>query len=622
MNYQIDFGTISSSSAPIAGDLPLYASIDGRAAALGGDEVVFYDPAQDRNHVMTASVLQALDLCRPFQTLDAHVQRVCESISSLKGQAPAVKRVLEGLAARGLLVSDDAFALGLVQAVETKLAPVAGMFVRACDRPDQLKTLLLSLRENRECHGGAEPVVVVDDSREAGAVDAHAQMLADFATAAPCAVHHVSPARWSAVVDQLERAAPSVAAGRALRAMVQRDPRYRGRFGGGIGKNLITLLAAGMRYLLLDDDFAFPLRRHPQPSDELALGDRAWGVRTFSSHDAALAAGTEADAVDPLALHLDVCGRRLGEVINQNRRLTLGRDQLRGFAPSRDALLAANAHILMTMNGHRGGSGASSLAWAFLLDPMGRSGYAGDEQTYLALRGDPPVWFGCSRYRLARCGNFTPFAIDNSRMMPCTSPFGRGEDAVFSALVALSYKNAVQLDLPWSIGHRPESGRDRSVLLGQAEAPDINHCLSELIGHVAGDLYASDLAPRYAVMAAKLEDLAGGSDAGVSAYLREYLAYRRSALVEQLQRIAAASTNAPQAWQRDLTTLIEANGRAILDRGAPRFAGWPADATSAECAAAFRRETGVLAAGLRAWSAAWQIACAQRESWLGAARVG
>jgi len=614
MNFNFDFGTLPVDRQ--SANMPLFASVEGRVAPLGEDEAIFYDPATDRSHVMTHQVLESLNLCREFQPMDRHVQVVCETLPNMKGQQSAVRRVLDSLAARGLMISDDAFALRLGQAPASEPAAVAGLFVRACDRPAQLRALTDSMRGREASLAPAERLVVVDDSRDAAAVATQASALRDFSADWKQPVHHLTPSLWKDLVAEMVAELPEHAA--VLDNLLQHDPRFRGRSGGGQGRNLITLLAAGSRYLLLDDDNLFPMHRHPEGRQELGLGESAWAVRTYPDHDSALQSGTADE--DAVARHLELCGRQLGELIGE-KGIRLGREQLRGMAPSLNPLLRADARVSMTVNGHRGGSCSAGINWLLLLDARSRAGYATSDERYLALRGDPAVWFGCAAFQPVNLAAFTPFAVDNSRLMPCTSPYGRGEDAVFNALAALADGAAVQLHVPWAVGHRPEHGRDRTALINRADMTDISQCISEFIGHVANDVYAADPAVRFALMAARLEDLAGGTDSAVVSYLREYLAYRRSTLVASLQAIDKAADDAPAALRSDIRSHIEANGRAILERGLPRFAGWPEDATPADCAANFRREALALAAGLRAWPEIWKLALARRESWLERARL-
>lgn len=614
MEFTIDFGSMPL-GGKAAADQPLFASIDGRVASLGGDEVTFYDPDADRSHVMTTQVLQAMDLCREFQPMERHVQNVCAQLPNMQGQQSAVKRVLESLATRGLLVSDDAWLQRLQRAPDSTPAPVSGLFVRACDRPQQLKSLLTSLTSRPELAQPMERLVVVDDSRTPAAVAEHAAALAEFAAQWPRPVHHVTPALWRELVAEAQAAAPACAA--SLGALLLHDPSYRGKRGGGQGRNLITLLAAGSRYLLLDDDNRFPLKRHPEGRTTLGTDATAWAVRTFADHASALAAGDE-DAAG-VAAQLDLCGASLGELLKRGA-IAMDRRALLGLAPSREPLLRADARVALTINGHVGGSCSAGLNWLLLLDQASRAGYAVDDASYQARRGDASVWFGCRSFSLSRLANFTPFAVDNARLMPCTSPFGRSEDALFNALVALSDSRAMHLHVPWAIGHLPEDGRDRTGLLGKPEVPGINTVLTELVGHVAADLYADDEAPRFALMAARLEELVHGSDSTLVAYLREFFAYRRSTLISSLQRIAQDGPM-PAALRADIAAQISANGQAIIERGTLQFADLPESSTTADSVAQFRREAGVLAQGLRDWPLAWELALAQRDRWLERARV-
>lgn len=594
----------------------LYASIDGRVARLGSDEVVFFDPLLGKSHVMTLQVLKAMDLCREFQPLEVHVRRVAAGIAGLAGKEQAVRRVLEGLAARGLLVTADAWLTRFASTPAVELAPVAGIFIRACDRPAQLEALLASLIGHARRFGLPGPVAVIDDSTEAANTAAHRRLLADFAAASGVEVRHVDQAVWSAIAEDLEQRA-----GPAAAALLRRPRRFAGRRGGGIGKNLASLLAAGCRYLLLDDDFLFPLRAHPQAARGLRPAPLGWAVRSFDDVDGALAAGTEVER-DLLAEHLVLCGQNLGAACARLPAMGMAAADLAGLAPSRAPLLDPGRRVLSTVNGHRGQSGASGVAWLFLLDPAARSALCRDEASWTRLRGDPPVWWGTACFQVSDGGAFTPFAVDASRLLPPTSAFGRGEDALFSALCAVAHGDAVQIDTPYAIGHRQEGARDRSELFGLPETPDLNHCLAEFARSVAGDLHGTDPARRLSVCAARLEDLASGSEATVLHYLQEYLAYRRSLFIEQAQQVLAATgTGLPRAWHEDLARLIEANGRALIERGPPRLAGWPAGAGSADCAAAFREEAMALVDGLRAWPAAWEVALGAARGWLAAAAI-
>ena len=60
---------------------------------------------------------------------------------------------------------------------------------------------------------------------------------------------------------------------------------------------------------------------------------------------------------------------------------------------------------------------------------------------------------------------------------------------------------------------------------------------------------------------------------------------------------------------------VQAQGKVLIEGEAPRLAGWPASLDAAGCVQRFREETHRLAAGLRAWPDAFELACAQSSRW-------
>ena len=142
LNYQFNYPAPSALAAVKADpNAPIYASEDGRVASLSSQECIFLVKRSGEPHVMTFQVLQALDLCREFRTLDEHVARIQSTIPGLAGKGEAVRRVLDGLAQRKLLLSDADFIGRLQGAPARARAPMRAVFIRACDRPEQLGNL-------------------------------------------------------------------------------------------------------------------------------------------------------------------------------------------------------------------------------------------------------------------------------------------------------------------------------------------------------------------------------------------------------------------------------------------------------------------------------------------------
>ena len=86
MNYGLNWNSAVSSN-----DTRLFATVPGEVLALGNEEALFREAFTDRAHVMTLQVLQALDQCRAFRSLDQHVAGVCQHIEPLRGQPGAVR---------------------------------------------------------------------------------------------------------------------------------------------------------------------------------------------------------------------------------------------------------------------------------------------------------------------------------------------------------------------------------------------------------------------------------------------------------------------------------------------------------------------------------------------------
>jgi hypothetical protein len=598
VDFQIDFG--SRPLTPPAAAPLLYASVPGRASSLGNGEVVFYDEASERTHVMTEQVLGAMDLCRQFRPLDAHVQAIVAAQPALAGQQAAVKRVLEGLGSRGLLLTDQQLATRFDAVAAEPETPFAGVFIRACNRPAQLRRLLESLIACESRFGARRRVVIVDDSSEPAAVAAHRELALDFARRSGAPVVLMDRSHWAGVVAAASKSEPDLSA--PLSWLLSHP---EGRFGGGAARNLALLLSAGSRFAQLDDDFVLPLHRHPDYRPGLVFDKRGWATRTFTDVPSALAAGTP-DETDPFALHLALCGQRLGRIAKTVPACALDPRHLRELDFSRNRLLSPHRRVRETVNGHRGQSGAESLSWMFLLPPAASAPMLRSRETFLASLEDPAIWHGTSSFSVDWKSNYSSFCIDNSRLMPCVNPVGRGEDALFSSLAALMHPEDVVVDAPYAIGHIQETVRDRRATLGKPERPPLTTLFADFARDVAPDLRAEDPARRLLGFATRIRDLADAGERGLQSYLGEYLAYRRSRKIAALQQSLANASAVPEGWAAEVKRLIEVNARALGEGGTARLAGWPQDADAATCAGLFRSEADALASALEAWPALWQ----------------
>lgn len=579
----------------------LYAAVEGRMASLGAGEAVFFDTATGQSQVMTAEVAHAFGLCQTFLPMHEHVLRVMDAIPALKGQGAAVQKVLEMLVARGLMLTDAQF-LERFSAPQTKTeqVPVSGLFLRAPTTTDRLQTALDALAGHLRRFPFAHPIHVIDLTADAGLKASHAAAIEAFSSATGNAVRHISAAVAARVIDSLVTALPD--AGDALRWLLSSD-------GPGAARNLAALLAAGTRYLFLDADTALPLRLHPEYGPGLAADARALAVRSFASSQAALSAGSEPQD-DPLAAHLAVCGASVAQALAHEPQAAIGPDSVRGVAAARMPQLEPHRRVAFTAVGRVGAFALTDPTLPFKLSSEARAGMTASREAYLASYREPSLWSGTNRYAVGLGERLTPLAFDAGQLVPCTLPAADNAAALQLELLRLAHAEATDFAFPHALA-QIDPGLAAHDGLGR---PDMAQCLSGLAAVVAQDLYATGPAARLDVMAAKLADLAGGSQQTLETYLTEYLSWYRSDNIEQMQRAMTLSPP-PVYWLADLRTAVETQSTALIKGEIPRLAGWPADLDTAACVARFRTELEGLAAGLRAWPAAFELARRHGADW-------
>jgi hypothetical protein len=615
-DYQINYGSFGATPAQprVDPDAPLYASEDGVVASLSNSECIFQVKRSGDTHVMTFQVLQALDQSREFRTLDEHVARILATIPGLATQRDGVARVLESLVARGLLVADRDFLQRVAVAPAHEPAPLRAVFIRACDRPDQLAHLLDSLADYERRYRANRHYVLLDDSAKREAADRHRDLLREFARATGCKLTYIGSAERAKLAERLARAVPQAA---PILAHLFGGAGRNDRFGGGRAWNMALLLSAGARLALFDDDHRLPLRRFQDAVPGLDPNPSASAATQFHRNiENALGAGEEIDA-DPFELHLAAAGQPLG-ALTVTPAYAIDRTALRGLALSRLDHLRGEAPILATLHGSYGSSRTESGVWLYSLPASERAELTCDRDSYLRNIELGSIWYGHRQARATGAASFTPFALDNSVLLPCTNPLGRGEDALFSRVTELLHPGALMLELPVAIGHVQEAQRKRSTRTLAAHTPRFNYFVSDFVQRQLPEFNAEDPAQRLGLLAAHLRDIGAASEKGRLRQLEEYLAYSRADMIERLQNQFDNAQDAPVYWQADVRSIIGANGRALIDKAPPRLGDWPETADNAMCARLLREETAQLAACYDAWPLLWAHAREQGARLLGA----
>lgn len=595
---------------------PLFASEDGTVASLSSQECIFRIKRSGDTHVMTFQVLRALDQCREFRSLDEHTARIESTIAGLAGKREDIRRVLESLIQRGLLVSDQVFIERLTCTPARAQAELRGVFIRACDRPQQLTQLLTSLADYERAHRAGRRYVVIDDSTLPRHANEQRDLLREFARTTGCTVNYVGNAERYKLVERFAKALPHSRA--MIGPLLVRDPQAQAqRFGGGRGRNLAQLLSAGARQVLLDDDLRFPFRRGEGARGGLNPDPNALVRARFpDSMEEALAAGAEFDG-DPIELHLASCGQTLGALVQT--RYPIERSALRGLNLGRLDMLGSAARIVATQCGSYGSTRTGTDHWMFyLLDGDSRAEFWHDRAAYQRNVEGQHLWYTVAQARTLAVSGFTPFAVDNSTLRPCTNPVGRGEDSLAGAMSRYCDPQGLTLELPEAIGHVQESARKRSEQTLSALQLPVNYFLRDFVQRQFGLFNAADPAQRLHLLAEVMRDLAGASAADRLAHLREYTSYARADLIDRVQHQIEAAQDAPVYWQADARAIVQANAKALLANAPPRLADWSQDIDDAGCAEALATELTNFADSCEHWPALWQHAAEQGEKLLSA----
>ena len=612
-NFQTTYSQWTQTSLP--GPDPnatLYASEDGRAASLSAEECLFIVKSSGEPHVMTLQVLQALDVCREFRTLDEHVARVETAVPGLSGKRDDVRRVLEGLVQRKLFLGDDDFIARLRSGPARTLPPMRAVFIRSCDRPERLAHLLATLSDYEQRYRAGRRYVLIDDSVVASHGSGQRDQLREFARTTGCKIGYIGKSESLKLVERFEKTNPQ--ARQIARGMLLRDAHPQSqRFGGGRSRNLALLLSAGARLALLDDDLRLPLRRpefagiglDPDP-------DGSAHTRFYPSMEQALGSGTEIDE-DPFELHLQTCGQTLAACVNGRYGLT--RDALRGLNLGRLDLLQADARVVSTHHGSYGSSRSESTLWLYHgIDPAGREEFWRDRESYVRNAQAHYILNSADRARVVEVPGFTPFALDNSVLLPCTNPVGRAEDSLGSALTHYCLPHSVSLELPVAIGHVQESLRKRFSHTQGATQPRVNDFLRDFVSQQFGVFKSEQPGQRLIFLSHVMRDLSRAPVKERTEVLTEFRRSVHAGIIDRLQRRLETTAAAPVYWQADVRAIVQANAKELLASGAaPRLAEWPQDIDATGCARALSGELNTIADACEHWPALWQYAAEQGD---------
>lgn len=575
----------------------LYAADDGLVAPLSSSECLVQNPRTQERHVMTFEVLQALDQCKSFRSLDEHLGAVLEALPQLKGQSEAARRVLQGMIERGLLVSADSVVAELAAAPARTQAALGPIFLLAEDRPEGLGRALDSLARAGDPGLDELPVWVLDASRAQASREANRRVIAERSRAA--GLGYLGAEDRARFVEALKARVPEAA--QALTWLLQ-DERSNAR---AQLYNWMLLLGAGRRVLVMDDRQFLPLRRLPEAGGGIDFLHSHQREAWFFGGEMPMPA-REVDAEEDLwSYQAQRVGESLGRVATRAGALQLAPASLRNASLPALRQFEPGGRIAALLFGTAGSLETPHNIWLYQLDQASRERFWASREAYLRTYEGDNVCHGLRRARVLLSPVHQASALDLAGATGFAIPLGAAAVGYsHGALTRALDPDAVALHSTALIGSQWQPNGKRSTTARQAYTPNSARFFADHLLARSGDSRAQSAQARAQYLAGALEDLAASSTGNRKTQLGDYLTYRRAELVADLQaRLEAAGSAAPVYWEADLREIIQGTGKEIVRGQSCRLGEWPEALDEAACAERLSQEAIQLAAALRAWPA-------------------
>jgi hypothetical protein len=592
---------------------PLYRAVRFSTYPINSSKLLIYSVEHRAVLECEALVPQILAACEGYKSLEGHAASIARQNAQLDPRA--ILRALQTFAATGLLQRYSERPSRSASKRGTSARTISTIAVITADRPHLLRRCLDSLVGHCDEFRRRPRILVVDGSRDPEHGQANRAIVAAI-TAAGYVADFIG-ASEAAVIRQLVADAGI-------------DPRML-EFAltpgeAGANRNLVLLLTAGERVLMVDDDMVCRPWRHraTQPTLTLTGHVDARDLAFFSTRNAALDAAPP-ESVDFLGAHSALLGQSLADLLVEwpgPRDLTTACGHLTGaIADGRELL------VRVTFSGLAGDGGSycpyrllfSRGRWKEILA-------SGADVLEHALRFRE-VHRIADRYVLTHDASCMAgcMALDNETALPPFLPVGRNEDGVFGALLAAAQPTALFAHLPIGIVHDPErpSTYDDSSIRSASETR-----LAEFVTAVVRLSDAASIQQCFARRMTRLGDHVAEiaqleSPEFVDFTTRLVLQVRQRDLAH-VDRVLSSNADYPDHWKARMAEY----GEALVKRLCiPEFfvpielRGTAAPEATFDAVQAFLRRMAVL---LRNWPEVWSVSSGRelaRRKWIPASRM-
>jgi hypothetical protein len=579
-----------------------YSCLDYTAFYAGDELKLFETWATGARQVLPAISEQLLKACDRFRTPEEHARVICQEPPFQEVPVEAVRDLVAGLVAVGLLVPYADLVPRLGQRTGPHQAPtISTVGILTCNRPDALRRVVSTTAENAATHGRQVQFVIVDDS-DAEQQGANLAVLHNLIERSGLNVWYAGPTEKAAFARDLASHCDVPLS--TVNVALTRPEGWTAA--PGANRNALLLHTVGEALLSLDDDMVCKLARLPAGDDGLGLTSLADPMQFwhYPSREATLLANPFVED-DFLALHESLLGRNVGRLAAERAADqpfdldAIGSTFLRRLEPD-------GGQVTLTMAGILGDTGQAGALSFYLSEGPSRDRLLRAEGGFRAAMASRQVARGVLRRTVSE-GGFCMggnLGLDNRGLLPPFQTAGRSEDDGFAALVRRTVPGSFVGYLPRTIMHDPVVARRASTdnFDDAASELGVSEAMQRLLDGHPEPPSRSTTRRRQQSIGQYLVELAAVTPIEIEEHLHDILLGRcaaDAALVEKARR-RQAHLPEPEPWLPDLEQYQEVL-RANMERSQPvTIVERPNDTPEAARAAfqAYLREFGHL---LCAW---------------------
>ncbi|MCH9697794.1 MAG: hypothetical protein K0U68_06810 [Gammaproteobacteria bacterium] len=517
--------------------------------------------------LMPADSVGLLSQCTTFKSIDAHIEHLINIEPGVAEHKQQISQIFEDLKHQGMLESAQQLIGRLKLAPEQADHPAdfAGVFIRTCDRPEQLSRLMGSFADNQKLYGQAFRFYVVDDSRKPESGQQNQKLCRHYHEELDLDVDYYGEQEQKEFISHLIQHFPAYE--QIIQWLLGRAEHFdSSQFSGGRLLNHIILKAAGQRFAIFDDDAVCQPYQSPE-------ADHRWNFNSypkdtwFYENREQLFNAIKPLEFDPLSSHLEVLGCSVGRVLRELSAVELSLDTLQGVSSEKTRNLSADTRVLITRNGTFGDPGTALMTWMYQQGGKTYQHLIEDEEQYRKYASNRTTWLGSHTFRAVNESALmttTLTGIDGSQIIPPTGPYFRNEDYLFSRLLKFIHPDSLIFEFPWGLPHLPEPARQwHTAKLDEPKTVGILGFMADLANNVQRLCLAEAPQQRLDYVGETYRTLANASYKDLSQGIEENLLHARVAVINDQQSMLAQQPDSPEFWKKDVLRLIETNKNGI-----------------------------------------------------------